>query len=205
MIRLRRDGRIVGRALREEVPVTQQGEGRELAPTGQRLVVEPLDATEAAAEIVRVAFGLVAVTLSVALRRLDPASASSARTVRGSRLPVADAADLVVGTAWGAVRATGRLASTGTRVVAPVVSVVLRPPLVPRQLQPGRGVALLAEQWRRDRPDTVRSLAQWCTATLPSGIQASLRQVDVQACVDAVLDSVDLDALVTGVVRRVDV
>jgi hypothetical protein len=161
--------------------------------------------TELVSELVRVAFGAVAVGLGVALRTLEPAPASPTRTVRGSRLPVTEVADVVVGTAWGAARVTGRLAVTGGRVVGPVVSVVLRPPLVPRRFQPGHGVARVAEQWRRDRPDTVRTLGQWSATMLPSGIQAALRQVDVQACVDAVLDAVDLDAVVAGVVRRMDV
>jgi hypothetical protein len=188
----------------------QQGQGadgwqaRDLTVTRQR-VVEPPAATEAVAELVRVAFGLVAVGLGVALRTLEPAPASPGRTVRGARLPVTELADVVVGTAWGATRVTGRLAAAGGRLAAPVVAVVLRPPLVPRRLQPARGVARVAEQWRRDRPDTVRSLGQWSATTLPSGIQAALRQVDVQACVDAVLDAVDLDAVVAGVVRRMDV
>jgi hypothetical protein len=183
----------------------QQGEGRDLTITRARVVVDPPDAAEAVAELVRVAFGLVAVGLGVALRTLEPASASPTRTVRGSPLPAYEVADALLGTAWGAARVTGRLASAGGRVVGPVVSVALRPPLLPRRLQPGRGVARLAEQWRRDRPDTVRSLAQWSTTMLPSGIRAALRQVDVQACVDAVLDAVDLDAVVAGVVRRMDV
>ncbi len=188
----------------------QQGEGgagreaRDLTVTRQR-VVDPPYASEAVTELVRVAFGLVAVGLGVALRTLDPTSTPTTRTVRGSGLPVTELADVVVGTAWGAARVSGRLASAGGRVAAPVVAVVLEPPLVPRRLQPARGIARLAEQWRRDRPDTVRSLGQWSTTMLPSGIQAGLRQVDVQACVDAVLDAVDLDAVVAGVVRRMDV
>ena len=174
-------------------------EVRDLTVTAR--VVEPPDAAEAVAELVRVAFGLVAVGLGVALRTLEPTSAPPNRTVRGSRLTVTEVADVVVGTAWGAARVTGRLAVTGGRVVGPVVSVVLRPPLVPRRFQPGHGVERVAEQWRRDRPDTVRTLGQWSATMLPSGIQAALRQVDVQACVDVVLDAVDLDAVVAGVVR----
>ena len=189
----------------------QQGDGRDgevrevLDVTVQRVVVDPPDAGDAVAELVRVAFGLVAVGLGVALRTLEPRSTSPTRTIRGPRLPVTEVADVVVGTAWGAARITGRLAVTGGRVAGPVVSVVLRPPLVPRRLQPGRGVAAVAEQWRRDRPDAVRSLGLWSETMLPSGIQAAMRQVDVQACVDAVLDAVDLDAVVAGVVRRMDV
>ncbi len=184
----------------------ERGEVREVRDlTVQRVVVDPPDAADALAELVQVAFGLVAVGLGVAFRTLEPVSGSSTRTVRGSRLPVTEVADVVVGTAWGAARVTGRLAITGGRVVGPVVSVALRPPLVPRRFQPARGVERLAEQWRRDRPDTVRSLGQWSATVLPSGIQAAMRQVDVQACVDAVLDAVDLDAVVAGVVGRLDV
>ena len=190
----------------------QQGDGRERGEvrdvrdlTVQGVVVDPPDAADAVAELVRVAFGVVAVGLGVALRTLDPGSGSPARTVRGSRLPVTEVADVVVGTAWGAARVTGRVAVTGGRVAGPVVSVVLRPPLVPRRLQPGRAIAAVAEQWRRDRPDTVRSLGLWSETMLPSSIQAAMRQIDVQACVDAVLDAVDLDAVVAGVVRRLDV
>ena len=73
----------------------QQGEGadgreaRDLTVTRQR-VVDPPYASEAVTELVRVAFGLVAVGLGVALRTLDPAPASPTRTVRGSGLPVTD-------------------------------------------------------------------------------------------------------------------
>jgi hypothetical protein len=171
----------------------------------QRVVVEPVDAAEAVAELVRVAFGLVAVGLGVALRTLEPVPGAPTGTGRGSRLAVTEVADVVVGTAWGAARVSGRLAVTGARVVGPVASVLLRPPLVPRRLQPGSGAALVADQWRRDRLDTVRSLGRWSATMLPTGIQAALRQVDVQACVDAVLDAVDLDAVVADVVRRLDV
>jgi hypothetical protein len=184
----------------------ERGEVREVRDlTVHRVVVDPPDAADAVAELVQVAFGLVAVGLGVAFRTLEPAPGAATRTVRGSRLPATEVADVIVGTAWGAARVTGRLAVAGARVVGPVVSVALRPPLVPRSLQPGHAVAQVAAQWRRDRPDTVRALGQWSATVLPSGIQAALRPVDVQACVDAVLDAVDLDAVVADVVRRLDV
>ena len=100
----------------------QQGEDgggaevRGLTVTRQR-VVQPPDAAETVAELVRVAFGLVAVGLGVALRTLEPAPGPT-RTVRGSQLPVTELSDVVVGTAWGAARATGRLATAGGRVAA---------------------------------------------------------------------------------------
>src|SRR6478735_4820444 len=143
----------------------QQGDAREGGEirevrdlTVQRVVVDPPDAADAVAELVQVTFGLVAVGLGVAFRTLEPVAGTSTRTVRGSRLPVTEVADVVVGTAWGAARVTGRLAVSGGRVVGPVVSVALRPPLVPRSLQLARAVEHVAAQWRRDRPGTVRSL-----------------------------------------------
>ena len=50
---------------------------------------------------------------------------------------VSDGVDIVVGTAWAAARLTARLAATGARMAAPTLSLVLRPPLVPRRVATG--------------------------------------------------------------------
>jgi hypothetical protein len=42
----------------------------------------------------------------------------------GLRLPASDVADLLVGTAWGAARLSGRLAARGARISAPARSIV---------------------------------------------------------------------------------
>ena len=181
----------------------QEDETRPLPVTRQRASPGPADVTEAVGELVRVAFGVVALALGVALRTVDPPAAAPGPVT--ARASVIEVTDLAVGAAWGAANLTGRLARTGGRVAAPVVAVVLRPPLVPRRLQPGEGLARMTEQWRRDRPDTVRSLGAWSSTMLPRVIQTALRQVDVQVSVDAVLDAVDVDAVVADVVRRIDV
>ena len=121
-------------------------------------------------------------------------------------MPVSDVADVVVGTAWWAARLSGRVATAGTRVAAPVVSVVIRPPGVPRNLQPAHGAdsdgPAVAARSAGDHPfprglvlGSVRR-ARW---TVPCA------SVDLERLLAAVLDAVDLDRVVADVVRRLDV
>ena len=88
---------------------------------------------DAVAELVQVAFGLVAVGLGVAFRTLEPASGSATRTVRGSRLPVTEVAAV-----------TGSPEMLDGRV---------------KTLHPAIHGGLLA---RRDRPDHLATLAEHC-------------------------------------------
>jgi hypothetical protein len=177
--------------------------GRELTLTSRRVALESPDVADAVAQAVRVAFGAVSLGLAVALRTLEEASPGA--VTPGRRLPISDAADLVVGTAWGAAMLTGRVATTGARVAAPVVSFAFRPPLVPRRFQPGHGLALMVNRWQRDRPGTSRAFGRWSSGAVPDALEVLLSQVDVQRLVTVVLDSIDLDLLVTNVVRRLDV
>jgi len=94
--------------------------------------------------------------------------------------PSLNLTDAVAGTAWGAARLAARLAATGARITAPVISVVLRPPLVPRRLQPARGVQVLAERWQRDRPEVLSRLHDWSSAALPEAVGSALDQVDTE-------------------------
>ena len=80
----------------------------------------------AVTQAVRVGFGVVALGLDLLVRSLEPDRPGGGR--QGPRLPVADLADLAVGTAWGAARLSGRVASTGSRLASPVVALVVRPP-----------------------------------------------------------------------------
>jgi hypothetical protein len=120
-------------------------------------------------------------------------------------MPVAEVADLVVGTAWGAARLTGRVAATGARIATPAIGIALRPPLVPHWLQPAHGAQLMVERWQRDRPETLRTLGRWSSAALPGAVDAALDQVDIEQVVTVVLDRVDLDVLVADIVRRLDI
>jgi hypothetical protein len=114
-------------------------------------------------------------------------------------------ADVLVGSAWGAARLSGRLAVGAARIAAPVVGVVLRPPLVPRGLQPAHGVHLLAARWQRDRPETLRALGRWSAAALPGAVNTALNQVDVNQVATVVLNRVNLTGIVSTVLERVDV
>jgi uncharacterized protein YjbI with pentapeptide repeats len=161
------------------------------------------DIADALAVAVQVCFGVVSIAQGVSLGTSgDPTVAPRDRRPRVS---AADAADLLVGTAWGAARLSGRLATSGSRVVVPLVGLVARPPLVPRRLQPGHGARRLIERWERDRPETLRSLGGWTATALPWALDAALSQLDVRRLVRIVLDHVDLNAVVADVVKQLDV
>jgi hypothetical protein len=181
-----------------------QREARDLTLTNRHVVVVASpDVADAVAQAVRLGFGIVSLGLAVALRSL--AATPPGRSGRGPRLPVSDVADVAVGTAWWAARLSGRVAIAGTRVAAPVMSVVIRPPGVPRNLQPGHGADLIVQRWRRDRPETIRSLGDWSSGALMSSLDGALRHVDLERCLAAILDAVDLDRVVADVVRRLDI
>jgi hypothetical protein len=159
---------------------------------------------DAVVEGVRAGFGILSLAIGVALRT----SGDSPETVPrqpGLRMPVSEVADLAVGTAWGAVRLTGRVAATGARIAAPAIRLALRPPLVPRRLQPAYRAQLMVERWQRDRPEALRTLEHWSSTALPGAVDAVLDQVDVEQVAAVVLDRVNLDVLVADIVRRLDV
>jgi hypothetical protein len=169
-----------------------------------RIAPASVDLGDAVVQGVRAAFGILSLGIGVALRTLGESPETVPRRP-GLRVPVADVADLVVGTAWGAARLSGRLAAAGARVTAPAIGLVLRPPLLPRRLQPAYRAQLMVERWQRDRPETLRTLGRWAATALPGMVDAALDQVDVEQVVAVVLDRVDLDVLVADIVRRLDI
>ncbi len=169
---------------------------------GPRPAPAPPDVQEAVAQAVQVAFGLLSVGISVVLRAAGEAPATPG--TRRDATPLMDAADLLVGTAWGAARLSGRIAVTGSRVARPLVSLAARPPLVPPRLQPAHGVQVLVQRWQRDRPDTVVALGSWTSTVLPGAVDAAMSQVDVERLVTLVLDRVDLDRVIAVVLQRID-
>ena len=180
----------------------QQRESSELTLARRDIAPASPDVADVVAQVVRLGFGLVSLGLAVALRSLG----ETPPIPRGSRprLPVSDLADVVVGTGWWAARLSGRLANSGSRVAAPVVSFVLRPPGVPSNLQLAHGADLIVDRWRRDRPETIRSLGDWSSGAFTSSVDGALRHVDLERLLTAVLDTMDLDRVVADVVRRLD-
>jgi hypothetical protein len=168
-----------------------------------RVARASVDLADAVAQAVRAGFGALSLGIGVVLRTLGESPETVPRQ-QGLRMPVSDLADVVVGTAWGATRLSGRLVATGARIAAPALLLVLRPPLVPRRLQPAFAVQLMVERWQRDRPETLRTLGRWSATALPGAVDAALGQVDVEQVATVVLDRVDLDVLVADVVRRLD-
>jgi len=167
------------------------------------LPVAPLGPQDAVVQGVRAGFGGLSLGVGVALRALE--ESATAPPPSGSRVPVSDVADLLAGTAWAVARLSGRLAAAGARITAPVLGLVLRPPLVPLRLQPAYGVNLVVTRWRRDRPETLRTLGRVSAAALPGVVDAALGQVDVDEVATVVLDRLDLDVLVAEIVGRLDV
>ena len=160
------------------------------------------DLADAVAQVVRMCFGVLAIAEAVALRTAAASSAGT-REQRAS-LPAMDAADLVVGSAWAAARLSGRLAASGSRVLVPLVGPVLRPPLVPRRLQPAEGARRVIESWRRDRPATIGSLGSWSAEAVAEAVEVALNQLDMQELVGIVLRKVDLDELLASAIAEVD-
>jgi hypothetical protein len=163
-----------------------------------------VDLADAVVQGVRAGFGALSLGLGVALRTL----AESVETIprqSGPRVPASEVADFLLGTAWGAARLSGRLAAAGARITAPALGRVLRPPLVPRRLQPAYGVQLMTERWQRDRPETLAMVGRWSATALPGAVDAALGQVDVEQVAAVVLNRVDLDVLVADIVGRLDV
>ena len=114
------------------------------------------DLADAVAQGVRGAFGVLSLGIGVAVRALGESPGTASRQP-GPRVSVSEVADLVMGTAWGAARLSGRVMATGSRITAPVVGLLMRPPLVPRRLHPAYGLELMVDRWQRDRPETVSS------------------------------------------------
>jgi hypothetical protein len=117
---------------------------------------------------------------------------------------VSDLADLAVGAALHAARLSGRLVQAGARIAGPVLDLALWPPLVPRRLQPGRGVQVVIERWQHDHPEDVRILRHLSGTVLPAAVDAAVGQVDVTRLVTAVLDRLDLERVVSGALERLD-
>lgn len=140
-------------------------------------------------------FGLVAIVLEVA-RGADRAAPGER-----SRAVLLDAA---MGAAWSGARLASRGAELAGRVAAPVVGLVLDPPLVPGALHPRRPLEALAGRWRSDRATLARQALRSTRDAAPPTVGAAVRLVDIDAVLAAAVDEVDVDALVARVVARMD-
>jgi hypothetical protein len=168
-----------------------------------RVAPGSVDLADAVVQGVRAGFGVLSLGLEVALRTLGESPATVPRQA-GRRIPVSEVADILLGTAWGAARLSGRVAATGARIVAPMMSLVARPPLVSRRLQPAYRVQLMTERWQRDRPETVRTLGRLSATAFPGAVDAVLDQVDVDQVATVVIDRVDLTKIASSALDGLD-
>jgi hypothetical protein len=180
------------------------------------LVTRPLPPVpglpELVAQGVQVGFGVTAVVLEIVLRSIGwsagsrPTGASTV-TVTGTgesatvQPPVTDVA---LGLAWTVSGWAGRAAAATASLATPVIEVLATPPLVPRPLQPATWAAGLAATWEQQRPDAVVALDNAVSAAVPLSTQAVLERIDLDAVVRAVLQRLDLQLVVTDALRELD-
>jgi hypothetical protein len=128
-------------------------------------------------------------------RRADPGEQPPLATLTPTVL--LDAGVALASPAVVAVAVTGKVAVTTIR---PVVTVVLRPPLVPRTWQPGVAVDRLAGQGRARRLAVTRRLSTTLDRVVPAAADVLLRRVDLEA----VVRRVDLAGVAQDVVVSMD-
>jgi hypothetical protein len=105
-------------------------------------------------------------------------------------------ADVVVGATSRVVRAAARTAHTAGSALEPVTQVLLRPPIVPTQLQPAGWLASVA----RDGADQLASLREELARRLDVLVPVVLAEVLQRAhLTQLVLEYVDLDDVVAAV------
>jgi hypothetical protein len=140
-------------------------------------------------------------TVAMALERRQAPGAAGWNVVVG--------AGLVAGAG---LAAAGRLAARAAR---PVVTVLLTPPLVPRQWQPARTIEALARLGGDERAAARRDLDSVVTALVPVVVERVLAKISLTELVkrhvdvDALVAAVDIDAIaarldIDAVVSRVD-
>jgi hypothetical protein len=123
--------------------------------------------------------------------------------------------DVVVGATSRFRRAAARTARTAGSVLEPVTQVLLRPPVVPRQLQPGELLASVARDGAGQRAALREALARRLDVLVPVVLAEVLQRAHLTDLVlayveiDDVVAAVDLDAAaarldVERVVSRVD-
>jgi hypothetical protein len=156
---------------------------------------------------VQVGFGVTAVVLEIVVRSIGWSAGSRAAGVRpaasaGESEP--PATDVVLGLAWTVSGWAGRAVAATASLATPVIEVLATPPLVPRPLQPATWAAGLAGTWEQQRPAAVVALDNAVSAAVPLSTQAVLDRIDLDAVVGAVLQRLDLQAIITAALSELD-
>lgn len=174
---------------------------------------DDLDAT--VRQFSRAVFGAVTVASEVALRslaesmpaRVAPADVA-ARTAPPGSLPVspraADALDLLLGLGWRTLTTFETVVVRSTTIVGPVVRWALAPPLVPEHLTPLGAMQRVTERWAGERTLAVRSFSDWSATLAPAVSDTAVRLVDVDALIAGVLDRLEIQQIADQVVARLD-
>jgi hypothetical protein len=186
---------------------TDGAPGRELVPVPG---ADPgLSVDEIVTRSLQVGFGAAALAAELLVRaawRVAPGAVNGSGGLEPAEPApdVAAAVDALLGTAWSAVRVSGRMAGTAARIASPVLRALARPPLVPDVLSPAAALSRSTESWRRDRPGAVDALSAWSASVAADGLDIGLGMVDLDALVLAVLARIDVDAVVRQAIDEVD-
>jgi hypothetical protein len=160
------------------------------------------------AQGVQVGCGVTAVVLEIVVRSIGWSAGSrptGVSTSTGSGATAAPpATDVALGLAWTVSGWAGRAVVATTSVAAPIVGVLAAPPRVPPALQPATWARGLAATWQQQRPEAGVALDNAVSAAVPLSTQAVLDRIDLDAVVRAVLQRLDLQALITEALREVD-
>lgn len=173
-------------------------------PAPDSLVPMPLgDPAHTLEAGVRLGFGLAAVTVEVVRQVLEQALGQPTYdAITGQvRAPVGDA---VLGAAWAGAQLGVRVLDRSWQTAAPVVGVLMEPPLVPAALHPGALLDSLARRWRSERAELARSAVESGRMATPVVVEALTSMVDLDTAVEALVRQVDVDALAEQVLAQMD-
>ncbi|MDD2857390.1 MAG: hypothetical protein PHU75_01815 [Candidatus Nanopelagicales bacterium] len=173
-------------------------------PAADSLVPLPLGASAHSFDAgVRLGFGIAAVAIEVARQVLEQALGRPTIDAL-TRQVSAPAGDAVMGAAWAGAQLGVRVIDRSMQLAAPVIGIMLEPPLVPASLQPAALLDALAQRWRDDRGALARAAVQSGQQATPVVVEALTSMVDIDRAVEVLVRQVDVDALAEQVLAQMD-
>ena len=114
--------------------------------------------------------------------------------------PAAVGWNVAVGAGLLAGAGVGAASRLAARIVRPMATVVLHPPLVPAEWHPARGVEALARLGGQERVSARRDLDRMVTALVPIVAEEVVARLDL----DAIIARIDLAGLAQEVIESID-
>jgi len=166
-------------------------------------VAAPPTPAVAAERLVEAAFGLAAIVTEIVVGALSGNSGPTSSPGRRSG-SVGPALDVALGAAWVTTRTSGRVVGAFVGAATPLVGLALDPPLIPHALRPIGAVRWLSQEWRDQRPHSIRALHRFTTLAAPDAAATAVDLLPVALIVDRVLHELDLDRIVVSALDNID-